>query len=208
MNEMDDDQYDLAIVDPPYGLGHRIQTTANGTTHELKNWNHNIPTKEYFSELHRVSKHQIIWGCNYFRELIPAVGRIIHDKQMDSQEGTNWRFSQADVASCSMQKRITMYRYRWNGNRQGETINWKNDGINKRIHPTQKPVQLYQWLLKNYAKDGFVILDTHLGSGSLAVACAMMGYDMVGYEIDKDYYTAAQSRVNDFLNQGELFHAK
>ena len=205
LKKMEDNQFDLAIVDPPYGLGHQIQTTAGGPgIHTVKDWNNNIPSKEYFTELHRVSKNQIIWGCNYYAKHIEAVGRIVHDKKMDALINTNFRFSHGDIASCSLQKRITMFRYRWNGNRQGETINWKNTGENKRIHPTQKPVQLYEWLLKNYAKFGDSILDTHLGSGSIMLACYKWEYDLTGFEIDEEYYDGAVTRLKEYSAQQEL----
>tara|TARA_R110002020_G_scaffold4008_1_gene17523 strand:+ start:442 stop:1110 length:669 start_codon:yes stop_codon:yes gene_type:complete len=206
LKRMADNQFDLAIVDPPYGLGHKIQITAGGPgIHTVKDWNNNVPSKEYFTELHRVSKNQIIWGCNYYAKYIKAVGRIVHDKKMDDQVNTNFRFSHGDLASCSLQKRITMFRYRWNGNRQGETINWKNTGENKRIHPTQKPVQLYEWLLSNYAKPEDTILDTHLGSGSIMLACKKMGFSLTGYEIDKEYFSKAESRFEEFCSQIDIF---
>lgn len=198
-----DNHFDLAIVDPPYGLGLDF-TTNNGlrsgrnkkTIHEDKDWNDVVPAKIYFDELHRVSKHQIIWGCNYYAQFIPAVGRIIHDKQM-STDGTKINFSAADLASCSLQRRITMFRYRWSGNVQGNTINWKNTGTDKRIHPTQKPVALYKWLLHHYAKPGNKILDTHLGSGSIAIACHDMGFDFTACELDRQYYEAAIKRLSN-----------
>lgn len=206
MKKMADNEFDLAIVDPPYGLGHRIQTTSGGPgIHKIKDWNNSIPPAEYFTELHRVSKHQIIWGCNYYKEHIPAVGRIVHDKVLDHQSGTNFRFSEADLASCSLQKRITMFRYLWNGNRQGNTINWKNTGINKRIHPTQKPFELYEWLLSTYAKPGYKILDTHLGSGSIMLACKKLGYSFTGFEIDKEYFDLAKERFAEYKVQTDLF---
>jgi len=121
------------------------------------------------------------------------------------QSGTKLRFSEADLASCSLQKRITIFEYRWNGNRQGNTINWKNTGPDARIHPTQKPISLYEWLLINYAKEGDVILDTHLGSGSLAVACHNYGFELVGYEIDEDYYNKATKRLKAHQAQERLF---
>jgi len=208
MKEMKDNAYELAIVDPPYGVGmdmvYSHGTSKNGTIHEKKEWNNLPPKEDYFIELHRVSKNQIIWGCNYYAQWIPAVGRIIHDKQLQI-EGTALRWSEGDLASCSLQKRITIFRYRWNGNVQGKTINWKNTGLDARIHPTQKPVALYKWLLKNYAKPGDKILDTHLGSGSSAIAAYEMGFDFTGYELDHDYFMAAQDRIERHKSQGRLF---
>jgi site-specific DNA-methyltransferase (adenine-specific) len=98
-----------------------------------------------------------------------------------------------------------MFRYRWQGNRQGETINWKNTGLNKRIHPTQKPVQLYEWLLKNYAKSGDTILDTHIGSGSIMLACHKWEFDLTGFEIDKEYHDGAVDRLKEYTAQQELY---
>lgn len=206
-----DKQWDLAIVDPPYGIGLDMVTKihSNGfrgkrdktiVKHEDKDWNNAIPTEEYFHHLHRVTKHQIIWGCNYYASYIPAVGRIVHDKMMGTED-TSFNWSHADLASCSLQKRITMFRYQWGGNKQNGTINWDNSGIDSRIHPTQKPVALYKWLLKNYAKPGQTILDTHLGSGSIAIACHDYGFDLTATELDKDYYEAAMKRLKQHQAQ-------
>lgn len=216
MAQMKDNEFDLAIVDPPYGIGldmifngahgkkQRNKEKKNWYIHERKDWNNLIPDEKYFIELHRISKNQIIWGCNYYAKFIPAVGRIIHDKEMGI-EGTKINFSHADIASCSMQKRITMFRYRWSGNKQGRTINWENNGLDGRIHPTQKPIALYKWLLKNYAKEGDRILDTHLGSGSSRIAAHDMGFDFAGYEIDKDYFEAQEKRFANHIKQQSLF---
>ncbi len=215
MASMPDNSFDLAIVDPPYGIGLSMSIgcdfkNRNGrknesiVKHEMKSWNDKTPDPEYFKELHRVTKNQIIWGCNYYAQHIPAVGRIFHDKQIGI-EGTKFKWSHGDLASCSLQKRITMFRYQWAGNKQGGKINWLNTGMDRRIHPTQKPVQLYKWLLQNYAKEGDTILDTHLGSGSIAIACYDLGFDLTGYEIDEDYFKAAQARLERHQAQGQLF---
>lgn len=201
-----DKYFELAIVDPPYGIGLDMINSlgSNQSIHKEKDWNDFIPKEEYFNELFRVSKHQIIWGCNYYAKYIPHVGRIVHDKQMPS-ENTKFNFSHADLASCSLQKRITMFRYQWAGNRQGGIINWKNDGTDGRIHPTQKPVALYRWLLQNYAKKGDKILDTHLGSMSIAIACDMEGFDLTGCELDPEYYRDGIKRLETFRKQTTLF---
>lgn len=208
MKTVPDKFFELAIVDPPYGIGldmvYAHGTSKNGTIHEKNEWNDNIPSEEYFSELHRISAHQIIWGCNYYAKYIPAVGRIVHDKQLVI-EGTKLKYSEADLASCSLQKRITIFRYRWNGNVQGPTINWNNTGPDKKIHPTQKPISLYKWLLKNYAKEGDKIFDSHLGSGSIAIACHDMKFDLTGCEIDKDYFNAAVNRYENHKKQLSIF---
>jgi site-specific DNA-methyltransferase (adenine-specific) len=201
-----DGYFDLAIVDPPYGIGLSMVTKHGSfdSIHENKQWNNHIPSADYFKELHRVSKNQIIWGCNYYAQYISVVGRIVHDKMLEIA-GTKLKYSEADLASCSLQKRITMFRYRWNGNRQGNTINWKNEGENKRIHPTQKPIELYKWLLDNYAKKSDKILDTHLGSGSIAIACHDYGYDLTACELDKQYFDAAMLRIKQHTDQIKLF---
>jgi site-specific DNA-methyltransferase (adenine-specific) len=207
MRDTPDKYYELAIVDPPYGIGLDMVNKIGAhkrNIHKVKEWNNLIPTAEYFNELYRVSKNQIIWGANYYPGFIQDVGYIVHDKMM-STELTSFNFSHADLASCSLQKRITIFRYEWSGNRQGGSVNWKNDGKDGRIHPTQKPIALYKWLLHNYAKPGDKILDTHLGSGSIAIACYDYGFDLTGYEIDKDYYNAMMKRVNNHIAQGNLF---
>ncbi len=219
MQSMKDNRYRLALVDPPYGIGlDMIKNGAHGnkqkskefknhTIHEIKDWNNNPPDKKYFTELHRVTIDQIIWGCNYYAKYIPAVGRIFHDKKTELEE-TKINFSHGDLASCSLQKRITQFRYRWSGNKQGDTINWNNNGPDGRIHPTQKPIALYKWLLKKYAfnKDGSkrTIFDSHGGSMSIVIACIDMGFDLDIYEIDDDYFSAACKRIKNHLNQLDL----
>lgn len=207
--QIPDKYYSLCICDPPYGIGLDFQFKCGygKSIHKQKNWNSTIPSEEYFNQLHRVSKNQIIWGCNYYPGMIQAVGRIVHDKMMD-YEDSKIGFSEADLASCSLQRRIRVFRYRWNGNQQGNKLNWKNEdgkGFERRIHPTQKPVALYQWLLKNYAKPGDKILDTHGGSMSIAIACHDLGFDLDLYEIDKDYFEAGKERLERHMKQQNLF---
>jgi site-specific DNA-methyltransferase (adenine-specific) len=200
-----DNFFDLAIVDPPYGLSLDF-CTANGlreSIHEDKDWNKAIPTEDYFIELHRVSKHQIIWGCNYFAKYIPAVGRIIHDKDMHI-DGSKINFSEADIASCSLQNRVTMFRYAWNGNRQGKAINWNNSGPDARVHPTQKPLFLYNYCLR-YAKPAWKILDTHMGSQSSRIAAYNLGFDFWGWELDNEYYEVGDKRFKRQTSQIQIF---
>jgi site-specific DNA-methyltransferase (adenine-specific) len=210
-----DKVFDLAIVDPPYGLGLEMITKVDSNarqernnrsvvSHVHKSWNDEVPTEEYFRELHRISVNQIIWGCNYYAKYIPAVGRIIHDKIMGTEK-TKFGWSHADLASCSMFNRIVMFRYQWAGNKQNGIINWKNTGTDARIHPTQKPVALYKWLLKNYAKEGDKIFDSHGGSMSIAIACHDAGLDLTLCEIDKDYYDAGVKRFENHKKQLNLF---
>ncbi len=116
-----------------------------------------------------------------------------------------YELSDADIASHSFGVNMKIFHYTWMGNVQGSSVNWKNNGIDKRIHPCQKPVELYKWILKNYAKEGDKILDTHLGSGSIAIACWDLKYDLEAYEIDADYYKAAKKRFDSHIKQGLLF---
>lgn len=214
MRTLPDKAFELAIVDPPYGIGLGFsmpKKVKNGTMtagHKPKEWNDGVPGKDYFDEIHRVSANQIIWGAQYYWEFIKARGVIVHDKMVTPFIAST--YSQADIASCSMQKRVTVFRHQWSGNVQNGTMNTKNiesipDGMEHRIHPTQKPVALYKWLLKNYAKPNDRILDTHLGSGSIAIACHDMGFDLVGCELDKDYYEAACKRLKNHQAQGAIF---
>ena len=185
MQRMKDNEFDLAIVDPPYGNNNDAIGIKNGNAHkakrnEYKLFKNIIPSKEYFKELFRISKNQIIWGWNYFGL---KGGAIVWNKN-----GTI--FGEAEIAYCSIINSVRIFSYTWNGMLQE---NMKNK--EQRIHPTQKPVAIYKWLLRNYAKPGDRILDTHLGSGSIAIACWDMDFDLVGYEIDKDYYQAAIKRL-------------
>ena len=204
MAQMPDNFIDLAIVDPPYGIGDTRQSASRElhAKDDMK-WNNDIPSERYFSELIRVSKNRIIWGANYYGKYISDVGRIIHDKVPKS--GRNLKeFSDADIASHSFGVNVKIFRYEWRGNVQGCTVNWRNTGVDARIHPTQKPVGLYKGLLANYAKPGNLILDTHVGSGSSIIACIDMGFDYIGYEIDAGYYKAMQDRVYHFTRQTVL----
>ena len=205
MREMPDDYVDLAIVDPPYGIGVISSDTKGNLFRGDKNikrnysWNENIniPTDDYFFELYRISKNRIIWGCNYFVYQIKDVGRIVFDKTDGGSAGLG--FSDADLASHSFGVNIKTYRHRWMGILKG-----KGSRKEERIHPTQKPVALYKWLLHNYAKEGDLILDTHMGSGSSYIACLDMSFDYIGYEIDTDYFKAIEERVYYFTRQTKL----
>jgi len=197
MKLMKDNEFDLAIVDPPYGidLANMNMGAGNKPKHcnkkrrgfNAKNWDLETPTKEYFDELKRVSKNQIIWGGNYF-ELGVCYGFCIWDK--GSPEGMS--FSDCEFAWHSFKKVAKLYKY----------STYKNKGT--KIHPTQKPVSLYEWLLKNYANEGDKILDTHLGSGSIAIACHNLGFDLTGYELDKEYFDNAIKRIKNHQAQLRL----
>ena len=201
MKEMPDNTYDLAIVDPPYGIGADVSqnnlggrkgfTKGAGTykKYHNTNWDISIPTKEYFEELQRVSNNQIIWGGNYFYEL-NLEGVIIWYK------GNSGNFKEGELAKTSFNT-FKIYQY----SRADAYIN----DCDKKIHPTQKPVKLYEWLLDNYAKEGDKILDTHLGSGSIALACHNRGFDLDGWEIDEEYYNNAVKRLKTHQQQLTIF---
>ena len=191
MARYDDNHFDLAIVDPPYGIGNFQQSDGN---FKPVGWNEEIPNKNYFQELERVSKEQIIWGANYFNCFNGKKGAIIWDKL-----NMHPSMSRCEIASCSLQKRITYFNYEWHG-----FVIKRID--EKSYHPCQKPVKLYEWLLKNYAKEGDKILDTHLGSGSIAIACHYAGYDLTACELDKEYYDQAMERIKNQTRQIKLIN--
>ena len=205
MKLMPDNAYDLAIVDPPYGIGEMGQRNVSGNrptakwknpkSQEYKTFDDSeTPSQEYFNELKRVSKNQIIWGGNYFTEhLEPSKGWIVWNKLADIKE----HLSMAELAWSSFDRKCNMYDYLWAGFKKSHQI--------KRIHPTQKPVKLYEWLLTNYAKEGNKILDTHLGSCSIAIACHNLKFDLDGWELDEDYYKAGVKRFEQHKKQLQLF---
>jgi len=204
LRDLPDNAFDLAIVDPPYGIGVDRQregserATAkwkNPTKYEYKAFDDSAPPcGSYFDELFRISSNQIIWGGNYFTEhLNPSSGWIVWDKKADIKE----HISMCELAWSSFNKKCNKFEYLWAGFKKAEKV--------KRIHPTQKPVKLYQWLLDNYAKKGQRILDTHLGSGSSAIAAHYFGCDFVGLELDEDYYKAACKRFDQMTRQEVLF---
>jgi len=197
MRGMPDKAYSLAICDPPYGIetrGHAQDRFRGGM--QLATVNDMKPTKEYFNELLRVSENQIIWGYNHLSNMLPSCREFVFWYKRQPVV----TFADGELAWTSFQKTAKCFDYAFG------LANQENKGV--KIHPTQKPVKLYEWLLKNYAKPGDRILDTHLGSGSIAIACHNMGFDLDGYEIDKDYYNAAVKRLNDHKRQGVLFEAK
>ena len=177
--------FELAIVDPPYGIG--ISGNPVRQAHEKKCWDNNIPTDEYFKELKRVSKQQIIWGGKYYN-LPPTQNYIVWNKLQPQ----DFSLAMCELAWCSIQKPIKMFTY--------SVLTERN-----KIHPTQKPVALYRWLIENYAKQGDKILDTHMGSQSSRIACFDMGFDFIGCELDKDYFDAGNKRFELFKSQTKLF---
>jgi len=192
-----DNHFDCAIVDPPYKNEFVIVASDNASkvkrNGNLKTLNNNVPTKEYFTELKRVSKNQIIWGVNYY-EIYLGAGRIVWDKDNTGV------YSDCELAYHSFSDVTRKFKWRWNGMIQGDM---KNKEI--RIHPTQKPVALYKWILDKYAKEGDKILDTHLGSGSIAIACHDYGFDLTACELDKEYFDKAIQRINNHTAQTKLF---
>tara|TARA_R100001163_G_scaffold8902_2_gene8643 strand:+ start:1880 stop:2518 length:639 start_codon:yes stop_codon:yes gene_type:complete len=201
MARYEDNYFDLAIVDPPYGIGD-FRSTESKKHHKKINWNEQIPPPEYFYELVRITKNRIIFGVNYFNKYVNDVGRIVHDKTGGGKRNTPKGLSDCDIASHSFGVNMKIYHYTSIGNVIGNTIDWKND---LRWHPCQKPIALYEWLLMNYAKEGDKILDTHLGSGSIAIACHNLGFDLTACELDKDYYDAAIDRIEKHKAQKRLF---
>lgn len=195
MKRYEDKYFDLAIVDPPYGIGFDNKIREAKT----KKWDNSIPTDEYFNELKRVSKNQIIWGANYFPYLWKngCKGFVFWNKDVNFDS-----YSAGELAYTSFDKPAKYFYYAWNGLADG--IRGRNKQ-QKTIHPTQKPVNLYEWLLHNYAKPNDKILDTHLGSGSSRIACHKNGFDFVGCELDLDYFNAQERRFNDYISQLRLF---
>mgnify|MGYP003628518043 FL=1 len=213
---LDDNAFELAIVDPPYGIGASRPSKKNGyvvkkcgirkvpvSNYAHKKWDDKAVDNSVVTEIMRVSKNQIIWGANYFGLV---GGYIVWDKL----NGESDQYG-CELAFNSQNKRTDIVYYRWSGMIQGLQVGKdvkkcllqitdkpKNE---KRIHPTQKPVKLYEWLLMNYAKEGDRILDTHLGSGSIAIACHNLGFDLVGCELDTDYFNAATKRLKQHESQ-------
>lgn len=211
MKTIPDKYFDLAVVDPPYGIGvmsmnytksgavrtHGYSAAKRRDYRKQSEWDIR-PSKEYFDELLRVSKHQIIWGGNYFSDfLAPSKSFICWDKRCDDamrNDFSDCEYAWSDVGVARM------FRFTWNGMIQGDMKNKE-----ERFHPTQKPVALYQWIFKNYAKKGDKILDTHLGSGSSRIAAYDAGLDFVGCEIDKEYFDKQEQRFADYTAQTSLF---
>lgn len=213
-----DGYFDLAVVDVPYGIGEDggsnhsrnkafgsssfgVKNSKNkiipATKYLKKNWDKEAPGEGYFNELRRVSINQIIWGANHFISRIPFDSScwIVWDKDNSGD------FADCELAFTSFTTAVRKVKFRWNGMLQQDM---KNKEV--RIHPTQKPVKLYQWIFDNYAQPSFKILDTHLGSGSSAIAAHQFGIaEFIGCEIDKDYYDAAVKRFNLVTSQTQLF---
>ena len=187
MADLPDKAFDLAIVDPPYGIDVAKMNMGSRKTvlpDSSKSWDCAVPNDEYFDELRRVSANQIIWGGNYFKQIWPTRGFLVWDKG-ESMYGRS--FAECEQAWTSFDMSARIYK--------------KSPNDNSRIHPTQKPVALYRWILENYSTPGQRILDTHLGSGSSAIAAHYFGCDFVGTELDPDYYAAAVKRFDNETSQ-------
>lgn len=198
LKQYKDNYFDLAIVDPPYGIGEanekRMQSRhSSQKKYKGGEWDKYPPDKEYFDQLLRVSKNQIIWGANHFIDRIPYNSPcwIFWDKDQFGD------FADGELAWTSYKTAVRKFKWTWNGFRK----QIKED----RIHPTQKPVALYEWILMNYAKNDSLILDTHVGSGSSRIACHKLNKNFIGYEIDKDYFELQEKRYKDFLSQLTMF---
>jgi len=196
MKRYPDNYFDLAIVDPPYGIGAGGKSFINGTSKTKKeyykenNWDLKRPSKEYFEELFRVSKNQMIWGGNYFSDLLPPFRCFIFwDKTIHGNS-----YADGELCWTSFDNVARYFR---------ENIAQTNS--EGRIHPTQKSVKLYKWLLDKYAKQGDKILDTHLGSGSIAIACHDYDFELTACELDKEYYDKAIERITNHVSQQKLF---
>lgn len=190
MSRYDDNHFELAIVDPPYGIEVNKMTLGSGKyKNKGKEWDSKIPDKLFFECLFRVSKNQIIWGGNYMVEHLPgSMGWIFWDKMNGDSD-----FSDGELAFTSFNRALRKFKFHLSKDRS------------QRFHPTQKPVSLYEWILMNYAKEGDKILDTHLGSGSIAIACHNLGFDLTACEIDKEYFDAAMKRLEQHKAQQRLF---
>ena len=196
LKEFKENQFDLAIVDPPYGYGNKKTNILNfRQKKQHKEWNIS-PDKNYFIDLFRVSKNQIIWGGNYFPYIWNFGGRcFIYWHKGNPVEN----FADGELAWTSFDKNAKQFYFRYYCNLEGNT------STTSKFHPTQKPVKLYEWILMNYAKEGDKILDTHLGSGSIAIACHNLGYYLEGYELDKEYFEAATKRLKEHQQQLRIF---
>ena len=192
-----DNHFDLAIVDPPYGIDIANKLSNHSTVkHTAKDWDKYTPTQEYWDELFRVSKNQIVWGGNYFMSKIQRDSPcwIFWDK--NNRDST---FADGEMAWTSFDSPIRLAKIHWCGSAA------KHETGQNKIHPTQKPIKLYDWILMKYAKPNDLILDTHLGSGSSRIAAYKGGFNFVGFEIDQEYYEKQEKRFNDFKSQLRLF---
>lgn len=208
MKRYPDKYFDLAVVDPPYGLQFesvsKSMYTHNSSgkwkkpidkNYKRKDWDNNVPTKEYFDELFRVSKNFIIWGANYF-DLPPCKGLIVWDKLRPE----DFSLSQGELAYTSLGNRMAIFKYLWNG--------FQKQKPEKRYHPTQKPLALYEWIFANYSEPGQRVIDTHLGGGASRIAAHKYDLHFTGFEIDEEYFLAQEDRFQSYQIQLKLFPDK
>ena len=205
MRNIPDKYYDLAVVDPPYGLdnfknNHSRSKIWTSTDYEKKDWDASVPDKSYFDELLRVSKNQVIFGANHFISKIPYDSScwIVWDKMNGSND-----FADCELAWTSFKKAVRIFRFRWSGFLQGYTGAFHE----KRIHPCQKPIALYRFIFDKFSQAGWSVIDTHLGSGSSRIAAYLCGLDFTGIEKDEDYFKDEESRFENFVKSenGKLF---
>lgn len=203
MRDFPNNYFDLAIVDPPYGgvtAGGYMRNEVSGgvarncNDYVLDLWDQEAPEKAYFDELFRVSKNAVVWGGNYFIEQIANNSQcwLVWDK--NKPEGVG--YADVELAYTTFDKASKIFRYTWNGMLQGDMKNKEH-----KIHPTQKPIALYKWILDTFAKPGDIILDTHVGSASSLIACESLGYKYVGFELCEDYYKMSRERLDAFTAQ-------
>jgi len=204
MKDQPSKKFDLSIVDPPYGIdvnSKRLCKTFEKTKQSIntmaddKEWDKGRPNKAYFQELFRVSKKVIIWGYNYFSDMLPVPPAVI---VWDKKNGGSL-FADAELAWSNCNKSVRMFRY---------SIVTEKSKYGKKIHTCQKPVDLYKWILKKWAKPEWLIFDSHVGSGSIRLACHDLGFNFIGTEIDPEYYERQEKRFNKYAQQGELFDTK
>lgn len=200
MKEFPDNYFELAIVDPPYGIG----VTKNKRLNNNSNieWDNEIPREEYFNELERVSTNRIIWGGNYFLDYLNNTRCFLNWDKLNHSD----TYADCEMAWTSFDKNAKIFKYMWDGNRYGFPGAIKGVGQKSiRTHPTQKPIALYEWLLRDFAKGGDKILDTHMGSGSSIIACENLKFDYIAFELDTDYFNAADKRIKQERSQLKMF---
>tara|TARA_R110000850_G_C9762940_1_gene446605 strand:+ start:37 stop:693 length:657 start_codon:yes stop_codon:yes gene_type:complete len=207
MSRYPDNYFDIAIVDPPYGIGEdggksesRCKSTGvKPSGFKKKGWDKSSPNKEYFNLLKKKSKNQIIFGANHFLDKLPFLVSSPCWIVWNKCNGAN-DFADCELAWTSFSTAVRLFSFRWHGMLQGDMKNKE-----QRIHPTQKPVVLYEWILNKYAKQGDKILDTHLGSGSIAIACHNLKFELTACELDKEYFDNANKRILQHKSQKRLF---
>lgn len=197
MKEFDDKFFDLGVLDPPFGIDDMLKNSNGRHRNKITTYrNKSIPCEEYFREVERVCRQTIIWGCQYYLQFMsPGGSFVVWDKLKDPD---TCNMSSCDIAWNSKKQRIRTFKGVWNG-----ALKIDNE---QTIHPHQKPVALYKWTLNHYAKPGYKILDTHLGSGSSRIAAHDMGFDFWGYELDKDYFEAQEKRFAQHISQLKIFN--